>query len=62
MTDTFTNMNKYAVLQPQMFVLINICGHSFFVSLCTFWWGMTGMGESILGVENAAARLDLEMK
>lgn len=29
--------------------------------VCTFWWGMTGMGESILGVAvgTGAGRLDL---
>ena len=29
---------------------------------CTFWWGMIGMGDSILGVAvgTGAGRLDLE--
>lgn len=34
------------------------------VSVYTFWWGMTGMGESILGVAvgTGAGRLDLSIR
>lgn len=46
-----------------MCVFVLVCARVY-VCLCTFWWGMTGIGESILGVAvgTGAGRLDLRIK
>lgn len=47
-----------------IFVLICLYFHYCCECVHTFWWGMTGMGESILGVAvgTGAGRLDLKIK